>query len=43
VTAADSRLHGADFDGLAARAESQQAKIEERRLEIVGHGLSINW
>ncbi len=33
VAAGDSRLHGTNFEQLAARAESQRAKVEERRLE----------
>jgi hypothetical protein len=33
VAASDSRLRGVDFEHLAARAESQRALVEERRLE----------
>jgi hypothetical protein len=33
VAAADVRLHGVDFDHLAARAQAQHAQVEERRLE----------
>jgi hypothetical protein len=31
--AADARLRGVDFDHLAARAQAQHARVEERRLE----------
>ena len=34
VAAADSRLHSVDFDHLAARAQAQHGRVEERRLEV---------
>jgi hypothetical protein len=34
VAATDARLHGMDFDQLAARAQAQHARVEARRLEI---------
>jgi hypothetical protein len=33
LAAGDSRLQGTDFEQLAARAESQRAKLDERRLQ----------
>ena len=33
ASAADSRLQGLDYELLAARAESQAARVEQRRLE----------
>jgi hypothetical protein len=33
MSAVDARLHGVDFDHLAARAQAQHARVEERRLE----------
>jgi hypothetical protein len=33
VAATDARLRGIDFDGLAARAQAQHARVEERRIE----------
>jgi hypothetical protein len=34
AAAADSRLHSVDFDHLAARAQAQHNRVEERRLEV---------
>jgi hypothetical protein len=34
VAAANSRLHSVDFDHLAARAQVQHDRVEERRLEV---------
>ena len=34
VTAAEARLRGVDFEHLAARAQAQHARVEERRLQI---------
>jgi hypothetical protein len=34
LSAIDPRLQGMDFEHLAARAELQRAKVEERRLEV---------
>jgi hypothetical protein len=33
IAANDERLHGVDYEQLAARAEAQRALVEERRLE----------
>ena len=33
VAATDARLRGIDFDSLAARAQAQHARVEERRIE----------
>jgi hypothetical protein len=33
VAATDARLRGLDFDSLAARAQAQHARVEERRIE----------
>jgi hypothetical protein len=33
IAGADARLAGVDFDHLAARAQAQHARVEERRLE----------
>ena len=34
VAMSDGRLHGMDFEQLAARAEQQHAKVEKRRLQV---------
>ncbi len=34
VAISDARLHGIDFEQLAARAEQQHANVEKRRLEV---------
>lgn len=40
VAQSDSRLNGLDFDRLIARAETQYAKVEERRLALAKTALS---
>jgi hypothetical protein len=37
----DARLRGFNFDELAGRAQSQQMKLEERRLEIAAPALAV--
>ena len=39
VAPLDARLHGVDYDHLAARAEAQYAETEARRLEVAGWAL----
>jgi hypothetical protein len=40
ISSTDARLQGMDFERLAARAESQHAQVEERRLQIAGMALN---
>ena len=39
VAPADLRLSGVDFDALAARAQAQHDRVEERRLQVAATAL----
>ena len=42
VAATDGRLHGVDFEQLAARAQAQHARVEAHRLEMARTALRAN-
>ncbi len=39
IAATDARVHGPDFETLAAGAEAQHARVEERRLQVAAAAL----
>lgn len=41
IAPANERVRGPDFDALAARAEEQYERVEERRVELAGRAFNI--
>jgi hypothetical protein len=39
VASTDGRLQGLDYDHLAARAQKQESRVEEQRMELAGEAL----